>query len=262
LTDFNFFDYDWRCDVRQTGRLLLDHLKNNKPAGGRWKLIGHSLGGLVTVVASKLCAQENGDDDTAFSNLVSHVVLLASPLDGTMVAADALISGDNLSAPFSDHFKEIVKTWPSIHQLLPAWFGSIKRMEGTSEIDEDASLQDEAPWVKAGLDASMLRRAREARDAFFSAPLSRMNNVKTRIIMSCAWDTKNHTVIDAQGNLTVSGACERGDTSVPEETTREMAGDVELQRMESFGNDKDTLQHSLVGCDPVIASAVKDFFNQ
>ena len=156
LTDFNFFDYDWRADVRQTGRLLLNYLKNNKPGADRWKLIGHSLGGLVTVVASKLCAQENGDDDTAFSQLVSHAVLLASPLDGTMVAADALINGDNLSAPFSAHFKEIVKTWPSIHQLLPAWFGSVKRIANGSEIDQDYSLLDDAPWVQTGLDPSML----------------------------------------------------------------------------------------------------------
>ena len=262
LTDFNFFDYDWRCDVRQTGLLLLNYLKENKPGGVRWKLIGHSLGGLVTVVASKLFAQENGDDDTAFSKLVSHVVLLASPLDGTMVGADALINGDNLSTPFNAYFKEIVKTWPSIHQLLPAWFGSVKRMVNGAEIDDEYCLQDDEPWAKVGLDLSMLRRARETRDAFFSAPLSRMNNVKTRIIMSRAWNTKNHVVRDDQGNLIVSDLCERGDTSVPEETIRKSAGDVELERMVSLGNDKDTMQHSLVGCDPVIASAVKDFFNQ
>jgi pimeloyl-ACP methyl ester carboxylesterase len=258
--DFNFFEYDWRADVRESGRLLLEYLKQNKPESGAWKIIGHSLGGLVTVTASKLCAKENGGDDTAFSQLASHAVLLGSPLCGTMVAADALINGDNLSAPFSEHFKAIVRTWPSIHQLLPAWLGSIKKTVGGALTDDDYCLQDDAPWSSSNIDLVMLKRARDSRKDFFRAPLSCMNSMKTSIMMSRAWATNNHVVRDINNVLTVSNQGEPGDTSVPEETTRQTAGSVELSRMVSFGNDKDTMQHALLGCDPLIASAVRDFF--
>jgi|GEM_PF-832377 pimeloyl-ACP methyl ester carboxylesterase len=264
LTDFGFFEYDWRADIRESGRLLMEYLKQNMPENGQWKIIGHSLGGLVTIVASKLYARENNDSDTAFSQLASHVVLLASPLDGTMVAADAIINGDNLSGGFSTYFKEIVRTWPSLHQMLPAWYWSVKKIVNGAEIDDDYCLQDDAPWIasKPEISLSMLQRARDARKDFFRAPLSRMNNVKTKIIMSRAWATNNHVVRDALNNLTVSNAGEPGDTSVPEETVRKMAEQIELDRMLSFGDDKETQKHALVGCDPVIAAAVKDFFNQ
>jgi hypothetical protein len=67
--------------------------------------------------------------------------------------------------------------------------------------------------------------------------------------------TNNHVVRDALNNLTVSNAGEPGDTSVPEETVRKMAEQIELDRMLSFGDDKETQKHALVGCDPVIAAA-------
>jgi pimeloyl-ACP methyl ester carboxylesterase len=262
FNDAVLFDYDWRQDIRYLGKLLMEHLVRNKPAGDRWKLIGHSLGGLVLVAASKLFAKENGDDDSAFSRLVSHAVILASPLHGTMTAADALINGDNLSAPFGERFRKIVRTWPSIHQLLPAWFGSVKKKVNGIVVDEEYCLQDDAAWAGCGVDPSMLKRAREARQSFLRAPLSRMNNVKTRIILSKAWDTRNHALRDEQGRLVVGDGCEPGDNLVPQETTVRMSGAVEKERTLSFGDGKNTQVHALVGCDPAVATAVKDFFKQ
>src|SRR5215471_21095688 len=46
--------YDWRCDLRHNATQLLDFLQQKQPSGGRWNLVGHSQGGLLIVLASKL----------------------------------------------------------------------------------------------------------------------------------------------------------------------------------------------------------------
>ena len=46
--------YDWRADLRFNAHKLLQTLRDESQNGVRWNLIGHSQGGLVIVLASKL----------------------------------------------------------------------------------------------------------------------------------------------------------------------------------------------------------------
>src|SRR5262245_7723651 len=133
--DFDQFVYDFRADVRHSGQRLLDHLLDQRPSGERWRIACHSQGGLVVTVASKLCARQNGDDDRAFAKLVSHVAFIAVPFYGTVNAAVALSKGEELSAGFSSHFREIARTWPSLHQMLPVWPGCVRRRNGGNVSD-------------------------------------------------------------------------------------------------------------------------------
>jgi hypothetical protein len=88
-SSFNRFLYDWRADLLYNARLLHDFLVERQPAGGRWRVTGHSQGGLLIVLASKLFPN---DDD--FAKCVAAVALVGAPLAGTVNAARALIRGD------------------------------------------------------------------------------------------------------------------------------------------------------------------------
>lgn len=257
--DYDVFEYDWRSDIRDSGRRLLEYIQANAPKKGRWKIVAHSQGGLVLVVASKLFAQKNNDDASAFSKLASHAAFMAVPLAGTVVAADALINGEQLTQPFSEQFKQVARTWPSLHQMLPSWKGSVHKNENGNTTVLSTNLLSEEPWTGRNIDSSMLKRAQETRKQFLRAPISRMNKVKVRIVMSQAWQTGSHVT---DSTMNVSHNDERGDTLVPEETTRRSAGKEERACMHSIGNDKDTMKHSVVGTDPVITTDIKKFFKQ
>jgi hypothetical protein len=258
--DFQPFPYDWRSDIRDSSRLLLDRLKN-VPAGGRWRIVAHSQGGLLVVAASKQYAAENGDDDTAFARLVSHVAFVATPFHGTVTAAQAILAGDMLTAPFADSFKKIVRTWPAIHQMLPTWPGCVRVKTPQGEVPQPYNLTYDQAWAGLNVSADMLRRARDARSAYFRNPFSRMKNVKLLAWFSEAWGTANRLVVD-NGALGSAPAAddELGDTLVPAQTVLSMSNPIEVDRFLMIGRNGNTLKHSVLAIDPVVASGVKAFF--
>lgn len=258
--DFEPFVYDWRGDIRHTGRLLLDHLKN-RPAGGKWRIAAHSQGGLAVVVASILYAQENADSDTAFSDLVSHVAFIATPFHGTVNAAKAILIGDNLSGPFAESFKKIVRTWPAIHQMLPAWPGCVRKRAPGGELIQPYNLMYEEPWAGLSVSSDMLQRARDTRTNYLRSPFSRMKNVKLLAFFSEAWPTANRLLLD-DGRLVVAPSSddEHGDTLVPAQATLAMSNDLELQRFVMLRGDNKTMKHFALSIDNVVAPGVKTFF--
>ncbi len=260
--DFDAFRYDWRSDIRRSAELLLEELENERATGdSKWRILAHSQGGLVVVAASKLYAARNNDDDRAFASLVSHVAFLATPLSGTVNAADALLRGENLTATFARSFKAIVRTWPAIHQMLPVWPGSVRISQGTEASRANHNLQAPEPWAAENVNPAMLQRARDTRSKFFRDPISRMNGVKVRFILSRAHNTQNHALLQ-NGVLTLPELGEPGDTLVPAETSYRMAGQVERDRTHGFEGGPGTLTHFALANDPVIATEVKSFFTQ
>ncbi len=265
FSEYRPFGYDWRSDIRDGAARLLDTLRRDRPGGGRWRILAHSQGGLLVVAASKLCAREEDDDDRAFSRLVSRVVLLATPLYGTVNAAEAILVGNDLAPPFSAYFRRIVRTWPAIHQMLPVWPGCVRRRTPDGREETVAlDLTDEAPWAGQQVDPAMLERARRTRADFLDAPLSRMNGVDVHILMSASLPTRDHVVLRAGDGFDLSEPSAPGDGLVPEAATRLLAGDVERARMITYGGAGHgaTLQHFAIADDPVIASAVKDFLEK
>jgi len=259
---YDNFPYDWRADIRRSAELLLEKLQADRPKGGRWRLVGHSQGGLVIVAASKRYAEENGEDDQAFASLVSHVVLLATPLLGTINSAAALILGENLSAKFKKSFLQVSRTWPALYQMLPAWGGSVRLVNGGVTTRAEFNLLDERAWAGNDIDKNLLKRARTTRD-YLRDPFSRMNGVKTRIIMSRGYPTPNHVRLEA-GRIVFpdSGAAEPGDTLVPEDTTYNVLSSVERARLHTFDGQGRTMQHFAIANDPAVATDIKKFFQQ
>lgn len=256
--DYQEFCYDGRSDIRDSGARLLQHLKDNKPVGGRWRLVGHSQGGLLMVVASKLYSEESGGSDTAFSDLVAGAVLLASPLSGTLKSVDALVNAENLGGGFKERFRKIAGTWPALFQMLPTWRGCVRRPGLPGVAPVDYNLMDPRAWEGHDVDEGMLKRARHTRQRFLRNPISRMKNVDIRIVMSLACNTWNH-VTQEDGRLVFNAEYEEGDTLVPYHTTRAQMKTAEREVSHGFGEDQNTAPHYLLADDPAIAAYVRDF---
>ena len=160
--------YDWRGDMRHNALRLLRHLERERPQGGRWNLIGHSQGGLVIVLASKLTARV---DD--FSRLVARVVLVGAPLAGTTRATEALLWGsEGLGKDQVAAARAMARTWPSLYQMLPSWRAVLDR-EG-NPVRQDRQLTEPGGWPGErgrGIQEDLLRRAREPQ-ALLHGPFS------------------------------------------------------------------------------------------
>jgi pimeloyl-ACP methyl ester carboxylesterase len=164
--------YDWRMDIRYNAQLLLEYMRANKPERGRFNLVGHSQGGLVIVAASKLTFDIN-----EFSRLVARVVLVGSPLAGTMRAAEALLWGSgSLGEGNEVAARGMALTWPALHQMLPTW-RAVVRPDGSPEDDHRQLLQRDGWPGKPGegMRVDMLRRARETA-ALLAGPFARLGS--------------------------------------------------------------------------------------
>ncbi len=176
---WEFFDYDWRLDIRYSGKRLAERLQAEAPLGDRWRLVAHSQGGLVVLAAARLLGAEE------MARLVQSVCFVGVPFFGAVNALLALLQGTffNSSIP-----KDVVRTWPSIYQMLPRW--SI-----TKGNPRRPDLLLDATWMNAGLlpapgapvdlsqhiDGGMLERARalyEATSSGYFEPLRKLDFIR------------------------------------------------------------------------------------
>src|SRR5262249_30880040 len=148
-----------------------------------------------------------------------------------------------------------------LHQMLPVWPGCVRVKNGAALTNALFDAMDPAAWPGANIDPAMLARARQTREQFLDSPLSRMNGVKKTVLMSRAWPTSNHLIID-NGAVAVAAPSEPGDTLVPADTTYETAAAIEQDVMHQFGKGRDTMKHFALSIDPFVAAAVDAFFDQ
>jgi pimeloyl-ACP methyl ester carboxylesterase len=158
LPGWEFFCYDWRLDIRFSGRRLASFLEAGESRGGRWHLVAHSQGGLVLLAAARLLGADR------FARLVQSACFVGVPFFGAVSALVALLEGNLLDGLIP---KEVVRTWPSVYQMLPRWGifnGNPRRPD----------LLLDGTWLQAGLlpasgtpvelsshiDRSLLERAR------------------------------------------------------------------------------------------------------
>ncbi|MCY1082731.1 esterase/lipase family protein [Archangium lansingense] len=214
---WEFFDYDWRLDIRYSGKRLAEHLQAQASLGDRWRLVAHSQGGLVVLAAARLLgAKEMG-------RLVQSVCFVGVPFFGTVNALLALLEGTffNKSIP-----KEVVRTWPAIYQMLPRW-------SVTREKPNRPELLAEGAWMKARLlpardapvdlaqhiDRGMLARARalyQATETGYFEPLRELDFI--RIIQGNNIETPFRL---PQFPSTQEVVQVNGDSLVPDEFTRD-----------------------------------------
>ncbi len=228
----DLFGYDWRLDCRHNAGLLLDHLKAERPKGGRWNLVGHSQGGLLIVIASTLA--RNPEE---FSRLVARVVLIGCPLAGTLRAVEAMLVGrTDLGADPGrvEAARRMARSWPALYQMLPLWDAVVGRDGAPLGPERQFTHPSGYPgdWNR-GIDAGHLKRARETA-ALIRSPLSHFGpDVRTLIIQGEKHETPA-TVTRIGSKLDEKDAGERralafgsskGDGLVPSAITLDWAGE-------------------------------------
>ena len=139
VQDFNKFRYDWRADLRHSAAQLKDFIEGTTPTGGKWNLVGHSQGGLLIILASKLM-----DTPEWFSESVATVTLVGTLLAGTLNSAQAMLVGDNAGARLAPVIRRTIRTWPAIYQMLPSWPAVLKA--GGTPAADSRQLKQPGGW--------------------------------------------------------------------------------------------------------------------
>lgn len=272
--DVEPWPYDWRTDMRYNALALLRFLEENRPpVGERWNLVGHSQGGLVIVLASKLTRRI---DD--FARLVGRVVLVGAPLAGTLRALEALLPGrKDLGTKQIDATREMARTWPAIHQMLPSW-DSVVGVDGAALPDARQFTEIggyPAPW-DAGMREDLLARARETQE-MLQGPLAGMGpGVAKLVVMGDAQDTPVTVEWTADGGFACAQPRRDRDAPVP---CRELdfgheSGDslVPTERTKAWGGERfakrcwvppgDIRRHAMLCDDELVVKAIRKFLKR
>jgi pimeloyl-ACP methyl ester carboxylesterase len=142
-----YFDYDWRCDIAETGALLAARIAQE--AAGDINIIGHSMGGLVARAA--LQSQSGAR--------VARLITLGTPHGGSFAPTQALrgvyplvrrIAQLDPARSAETLARDVFATFYSLYQMLPA--------SGSSTLD----LIDARNWPSTGPqpNATLLDRTR------------------------------------------------------------------------------------------------------
>jgi pimeloyl-ACP methyl ester carboxylesterase len=113
------FAYDWRRDNRASARLLGEalkgwiHARRREHPGAKAVLVGHSMGGLVARYYLEVLG---GWED------VRTLVTFGTPFGGSLNALDYMVRGHRKGiGPFKVDLSELMRSFTSIHQLLPTY---------------------------------------------------------------------------------------------------------------------------------------------
>lgn len=142
------FAYDWRHDVRESARKLAEAI-DAWPVTPPVTIIAHSLGTLV----SRYYIERLGG-----KHKVGRVVLIGGPHQGTPRIATDLIHGVGLLpfGLFGDRLLDVIKTFPSVYQILPTYPCAI------DQNGQPIDLLADEHWLPAE-QIPLLRLAREFR---------------------------------------------------------------------------------------------------
>jgi pimeloyl-ACP methyl ester carboxylesterase len=243
---WEFFDYDWRLDIRYSGKRLAEHLQAEAPNGDRWRLVAHSQGGLVVLAAAHHLGAET------MARLVQGVCFVGVPFFGTVNALTALLSGtffNNTIPP------EVTRTWPSLYQMLPRW-SIAQGNPNRPDLFLDATWMNDgllpAPGAPVELsrhiDRGLLARGRallQATKTGYFEPLRKLDFI--RIIQGNNLETP---FLLPQFPSTEGTVHVRGDCLVPDGFTRD--------RLPSWVQDEATIrrlpaaQHSMLCSEPLV----------
>jgi pimeloyl-ACP methyl ester carboxylesterase len=244
---WNVLLYDWRADIRYSAQQLVDFITERSPADGKWNLVGHSQGGLLIIVASKLM-----NDAAAFGDLVNSVTLVGAPVAGTVNSASALLNGNQMGPKGTASFQKIMRTWPALFQMLPAWPAVVE----SNGIPAPADRQLTALSGWAGIDGiseDMLDRT-AAVQAMLRDPFALMGTAKVSVLLGRNRDTA--VTIPAATPVSTKGARnQKGDTLVPHDQTLAWMGGHFAQYVRTYPSPCNA--HAMLCDDPGIATQVR-----
>jgi pimeloyl-ACP methyl ester carboxylesterase len=249
LEDFNRFRYDWRADIRHSAAQLLAFLQERKPANGRWNLVGHSQGGLIIIVASKLIP------NPTFADLVASVTIVGAPVAGTLNAAEAMVIGDNAGARLAPVMRRTIRMWPAIYQMLPAWDAVVER--NGNPVPADRQLTRPGGWDGIdGVDADLLQRARDVHE-LFRDPFSHMEGIDdVRFFFAANRKTASRIrPLTASTGTWKPQATDHGDTLAPYADTMRRLGSAYGPRVVRFQAPCE--EHAYLLNDPTIVTQLR-----
>ena len=171
-------------------------------------LVCHSMGGL----AARWCTErEHGHE------LVSRTITIGTPHKGAAMALDALVNGVQLPKRLGPHFDGLVRSLPSVLELLPT-YACVRTGAGPlKHLDETDVL--EGRWVTAGLGFH-----RELAAAVGSADRSRTDTLHSfrgglQPTMTTASLSANRVLtVHESSDGTEEGRDDRGDGTVPRDS--------------------------------------------
>ena len=111
------FDYDWRLSIFDNAKRLAAFVDDNIPAGRRFDIVAHSMGGLI---ARTYAAQEGG------AARIDRFVSAGSPWLGSVQVFDLLRNGWGLATPMMGGVEGIRRTilsFPSMLEMMPQYDG-------------------------------------------------------------------------------------------------------------------------------------------
>jgi len=248
--DWNQFHYDWRADIRYSSGQLIDFITQRKPTNGRWNLVGHSQGGLLIVVASKMM----GSPDE-FSKYVASVILVGTPLAGTVNSARALIIGDQFGKKSKPDFQKIVRTWPSIYQMLPDWPAVVD--EDGRIVPDDQQMTEFSGWgAYQDISDDLIFRSKMVRQMLKDPIGSMKGDIEISVLMARNKHTSIRVLRDNNGKLNTDALPKQlGDTLVPHDVTQSWVGPHISDYVTTFTHQVNN--HSRLFNDPAVVTEIK-----
>jgi pimeloyl-ACP methyl ester carboxylesterase len=254
LKGLTTWPYDWRADLRWNAARLVDDLRAMRTRGeAPPNLVGHSQGGLLIVLASKVAGAE-------FAGLARSVVLVGSPLAGTTKAAAAMLFGrDDLGKGTAGIARTMARTWPALYQMLPRWAAVVD--PGGAPLPADKQLTSMGGWPEGwneGVTQDMLDRAVAAQQ-MLADPLQFMQGMKVTAILGANQVTGLSITRDdaapVEQRFVVNAQPRSGDTLVPFQITRDYAGPAFTRVVVQAGPQ--TRQHAELCCDNTVAAFIR-----
>lgn len=154
--NFYRFPYDWRRDIRASA-VRLDELI--RPALAQWRrrspqariiLIAHSMGGLVARYWLEGIDPRTGEDFDGWRD-VTELLTFGTPHRGSLDTVEKLVHG--LKVPLLGNFASALRTFPSVHQLLPRYRCILDQRstgDGQWHYPKDLGLEGiSTPWARS-----------------------------------------------------------------------------------------------------------------
>ncbi len=243
--------YDWRADLRWNARrLLLDLRVRIRGGEARASLIGHSVGGVLSVLASKMA--EPGE----FARLVSRVILVGVPLAGTLRAVEALVFGNTgLGRREQPLARAIARTWPAVYQMLPAW--PCVTDEQGYPLPREEQLLEVGGWPEGwneGVSEDMLGRAREVQQMLVNPFENFGPGITVTTILGTNQETGVALTRTDDSFTRIVARKKAGDNLVPHQQTIEWGGNPVRYTVVPFAGQ--TLPHAELCSDAAVAAFV------
>jgi pimeloyl-ACP methyl ester carboxylesterase len=210
------FPYDWRLSCRMNGRRLARFLDEQV---GKWRtsrgrsdlravLVCHSMGGLV----ARWCVErEHGHE------FVSRIITIGTPYKGAGIALEVLANGVRLPEHIGPRFDELVRSLPSVGELLPTYAcvrdsgGALKRLDEVDVLP--------ANLVTAGLGFHReLTTAVQARDPMRTDLLDVFRGGLQPTLTSASLSSAGILTMHESSDGTSDGRDDRGDGTVPRDS--------------------------------------------